>query len=76
MASAPLGARVLEPSHDLVQQVHDLLERDRRWAAVEQVRDRTQEVAEQVPGPLLSGDREVNLVQVDYQPEQVEVERT
>src|SRR6266511_3975788 len=44
--------------------------------AVEQVRHTTEQVAEQVARTRLCGDRQVHLVQVDDQSEQVEVQWT
>ncbi len=62
----------LQPGQDLIQQVDDLLQPGRGTArVVEQIRDRAKDVPEEVSRPLLRSDRQVNLVEVDHQPEQI-----
>src|SRR3954452_25501682 len=69
----------LERPEDLVEQVRDPLEQagEASGAArvVKETRDRAEEIAEEVPRALLRGDLQVHLVEVDDEPEQVEVQR-
>jgi hypothetical protein len=54
----------------------DLLEQPGQTGrAVEETGDRAEQVAEQVPGTLLSCDLEVHLVELDHQAEQIQLER-
>ena len=66
-------------AEDLVQQRDDAVEKAPEAAAtggrVEDARDGTEEVAEKVPGSLLCGDVEYDLVEMHDQPQQVEIER-
>jgi hypothetical protein len=56
VAALPLVATTLEPSENLVQQVGDLLKRRRAGVSVQKVRDRAQQIPEQVAGTRLGGD--------------------
>ena len=71
----------LQRGENLIQQIRQLLQQPAEPAAgaarvVEQVCDRAEQVAEQGPRPGFRRDVEVHLVQVDHQPEQVEVQWT
>ena len=61
-----------QQSQQLVQEVRDLRQ---QASAVEEVRDRAEQVPEQVPGAGQGRDVEHDPVEVDGQPEQVEIER-
>src|SRR5688572_29783435 len=64
--------RLAEQAQELVQQPRELVEQRR---GVQDPRDRTQQVAEEVARPGLARDVEHDLVQIDYETEQVDVQR-
>lgn len=76
LCAAP-RARVasLEPREDRVDLVEQLLDGAAVSAPVQEPCDRTEQVAKQVARPPLASDHQVHLVQVDDEPEQVEMER-
>src|SRR4051812_35079653 len=66
-----LETEALQDREDLVEEVGQAAQ----WrTAVEEVGDRTQEVPEEVPGGLLSGDVELDLVQVDHEAKEIKVQ--
>src|SRR5689334_10027324 len=67
------------PRRALAEQAEDLVEQVGQQriegVAVQQVGDRAEEVAQQIAGARLGGDVEHDPIEVDPQPEDVEVER-